>query len=100
MHFYLTKYQEYTIRSKMLAKKMNIRDDRSSLPSSYNIILKLIEICRKEPDKNKRIELLNQINSMLLKSDQLTMPSHFTIEYINVALHKIEGTLLLLKGSR
>jgi hypothetical protein len=84
----------------MLAKKINLRAARSSSPSSYNIILKLIETCRKEPNKNKRIELLNQINSMLLKSDQLTMPSHFTIEYINVALHEIEGSLLLLKGIR
>ena len=41
---------------------------------------------------------MNQINSILLKSDQLTMPSYFTIEYINIALHKIEGSLLLLKG--
>jgi hypothetical protein len=85
----------------MLAKRVDLHADRSlSPPSAYNIILKLVEICRKEPDKNKRIQLLNQINSMLLKPDQLTMPSHFTIEYINVALHKIEGLLLPLKGSR
>ncbi|HJT46923.1 MAG TPA: hypothetical protein VJ729_01985 [Nitrososphaeraceae archaeon] len=85
----------------MLTKKIDLHAYRSSSPpSSYDIILQLVETCRKEPDKNKRIELLNQINSMLLKPDQLTMPSHLTIEYINIALHKIEGLLLLLKGSR
>ena len=72
----------------------------SSSPSYYNIILKLIEACRKDPDKDKRVEMLNQINSMLLKSDQLNMPSQFTSEYLNVALHKIEGSLLLLNDSK
>jgi hypothetical protein len=62
--------------------------------------LKLIEACRNEPHKDKRIEILNQINSMLLKSDQLSIPSEFTSKYLNVALHKIEGSLLLLKGSK
>jgi hypothetical protein len=87
----------------MLVKKINCRDAaRSSSSSSlyYNTILKFIEDCRKEPDKDKRHEMLNQINSMLLRSDQLSMPSQFTSEYVNVALHKIEGSLLLLNGSK
>lgn len=88
----------------MLVKKINRRDAaRSSSSSSslyYNTILKLIEGCRKEPDKGKRDEMLNQINSMLLRSDQLSIPSQFTSEYVNVALHKIEGSLLLLNGSQ
>jgi hypothetical protein len=69
--------------------------------SSYNsIISKLIEDCRKESNKDKRIDMLNQINSMLLKSDQLIIPSQFTGEYINLILHKVEGKLLLLAGSK
>jgi hypothetical protein len=44
--------------------------------------------------------MLNQINSMLLKSDQLIIPSQFTGEYINLILHKVEGKLLLLAGSK
>jgi hypothetical protein len=62
--------------------------------------LKLIEGCREEPDKDKRDKMLNQINSMLLRWDQLSIPSQFTSEYVNVALHKIEGSLLLLNGSK
>jgi hypothetical protein len=86
----------------MLVKKINCRDAaRSSSPSLYyNTILKLIEGCRKGPDKDKRDKMLNQINSMLLRSDQLSIPSQFTSEFVNVALHKIEGSLLLLNGSK
>lgn len=86
----------------MLVKEINCRDAAGSSWSSsyYNGILKLIEDCRKEPDKDKRDEMLNQINSMLLRSDQLSIPSKFTSEYVNVALHKIEGSLLLLNGSK
>ena len=40
--------------------------------------------------------MLNQINSMLLKSDQLIIPSQITNEYFNQVLHKLEGKLLLL----
>jgi hypothetical protein len=84
----------------MSVKTLNRYAARSSSPSYYNIILKLIEACRREPDKDKRIEMLNQINSMLLKSDQLSMPSQVTSEYLIVALRKIEASLLLLNGSK
>jgi len=30
----------------------------------------------------------------------LNIPSQLTSEYVNVALHKIEGSLLLLNGSK
>ena len=80
-----------------MLKKVN----RNARSSSYFItISKLIEDCRKESNKNKRIDILNQINSMLLKSDQLIIPSQFTNEYFNLVLHKIEGKLLLLAGSK
>jgi hypothetical protein len=80
-----------------MLKKIN-RTARSS--SYHSIISKLIEDCRKESNKDKRIDMLNQINSMLLKSDQLIIPSQFTDEYINLVLHKVEGKLLLLAGSK
>ena len=68
--------------------------------SSYrDVIWKLIEDCRNESNKDKRIEMLNQINSMLLKSDQLIIPSQITNECFNQVLHKVEGKLLLLSGS-
>jgi hypothetical protein len=84
----------------MLVKRINQDAARPSSPSCYNIILKLIEDCRNESDKDKRIEILNQINSTLLKSDRLSIPSQLTNEYLNVVLHKIEGSLLLLEGSK
>jgi hypothetical protein len=69
-------------------------------PSYCSEILKLIQDCRNEPHKDERVKILNQINSTLLKSDQLSMPSQFTNEYLDATLHKIEGSLLLLKGSK
>jgi hypothetical protein len=84
----------------MSVKTLNRYAARSSSPSYYSIILKLIEACRREPDKDKRIEMLNQINSMLLKSVQLSMPSQVTSEYLIVASRKIEASLLLLNGSK
>jgi hypothetical protein len=84
----------------MSEKTLNRHATRSSSPSYYNIILKLIESCREEPHEDKKVEMLNQINSMLLKSDQLSIPSQFKSEYLNVALHKIEGSLLLLNDSK
>jgi hypothetical protein len=77
----------------MSAKTLNRYATRSLSPSYYNIILKLIESCREEPDKDKQIEMLNQINSMLLRSDQLSIPSQVTSEYLIVALRKIEASL-------
>jgi hypothetical protein len=79
-----------------MLKKINTA--RSSL--YHDVISKLIENCRNEPNKDKRIEMLNQINSMLLKSDQLSISSQFTSEYVNLVLHKVEGKLLLLAGSK
>ena len=81
-----------------MLKKVNHTARSSS--SYHNIISKLLEDCRKESNKDKRIDMLNQINSMLLKSDQLIIPSQFTDEYINLVLHKVEGKLLLLAGSK
>ena len=68
--------------------------------SHRDVIWKLIEDCRNESNKDKRIEMLNQINSMLLKSDQFIIPSQITSEYFNHVLHKVEGKLLLLFGSK
>jgi hypothetical protein len=69
-------------------------------PSYRDIIWKLIEDCRTEPNKDKRVKILNKINSTLLKSDQLTIPSQFTNEYLILALHKIEEKLLLVAGNK
>jgi hypothetical protein len=78
-----------------MLKKINHTAGSSSY---HDVISKLIEDCRNEPSKDKRIEMLNQINSMLLKSDQLNISSQFTSEYVNLVLHKVKGKLLLLAG--
>ena len=68
--------------------------------SHRDAIWKLIEDCRNESIKDKRIERLNQINSVLLRSDQFIIPSEITSEDINQVLHKVEAKLLLLSGSK
>lgn len=67
----------------------------TSSSSYHDTILKLIEDCKNEPNKDKKIKMLNQINSKLLKSDQLKIPIQLTNDYIYMALHDIEAKLLL-----
>lgn len=81
----------------MSVKRIIRHAARSTPPSYYNIILKLIESCRREPEKDKRIEMLNQINSVLLKSDQLDMQSQLTSKNVDMALNKVEGMLFQLQ---
>ena len=85
------------IRSEMSAKRITRHAARSSSASYCNIILKLIEACRRETHKDKRIEMLNQIDSVLLKSDQLDMESQLTILHVDIALNKVEGMLFQLQ---
>ena len=76
-------------------KKMTTTVKISS--SSYqNTISELIEDCKNEPNKDKRIEILNRINSNLLKPDQLKMTLSPT-SHIDKALCNIEEKLLLFQ---
>lgn len=63
---------------------------------SLSRILKLIEDCKSELNKKKKIEILKGIDSLLLRSDQIGESSLLTIKQINSALDRIEGKLLLL----
>jgi hypothetical protein len=63
---------------------------------SLSTILKLIEDCKSELNKKKKIEILKGIDSLLLRSDQIGESSLLTIKQINSALDRIEGKLLLL----
>ena len=59
-------------------------------------VLQLIEDCKNEPNMDKKIQLLYDINSILLKPDQLqilTKSSLLTNYYINTVLHKIEAAM-------
>jgi hypothetical protein len=60
------------------------------------MISELIERCKEEQGIDKKIEILYLINSMLLKSQQLALPSLLTDDYIDTALYKIEENLSLL----
>ena len=62
--------------------------------TSYKIMMSmLMQDCRNEENKDKRIEILNRINSNLLKPDQLNIPPQVTNEYVSMTLHKIEERL-------
>lgn len=63
---------------------------------SLSTILKLIEDCKSELNKKKKIEILKGIDSLLLRSDQIGESSLLTVKQINSALDRIEGKLLLL----
>jgi len=59
-------------------------------------VLQFIEDCKNEPNMDKKIQLLYDINSILLKPDQLqilTKSSLLTNYYINTVLHKIEAAM-------
>jgi hypothetical protein len=63
---------------------------------SLSTILKLIEDCKSELNKKKKIKILKGIDSLLLRSDQIGESSLLTIKQINSAIDRIEGKLLLL----
>jgi hypothetical protein len=84
------------LEEKQEQKKMTMRGEGASY---QNLISKLIEECKNEPNKDKRVEILNRINSNLLKTDQLKITlssSQFTNDYIDKALHMLKGKLLLV----
>jgi hypothetical protein len=58
-------------------------------------ILDLVEECKREPDIDRRIEMLYAINSMLPESQQLKIPSLITNDYVYQALYKIEEIMLV-----
>jgi ABC-type xylose transport system substrate-binding protein len=84
----------------MIEEQQQLNKMTRKISSSYqNIISKLIEDCKKEPNKDKRIEILNRINSNLLKPDQLKLTllsSHLTNDNIDKLLHMLKGKLLLV----
>ena len=61
-----------------------------------DVVYELIDICKEESTKSKKVEILNQINSHLLTSDQINLPPQITVEQIDTELHRIRGKLLLV----
>ena len=64
---------------------------------SLSTILKLIEDCKSELNKKKKIEILKGIDSLLLRSDQIGESSLLTVKQINSALDRIEGNCYYYK---
>ena len=60
----------------------------------------LITNCKNEPNKDKRIEILNRINSTLLAPDQLHIDQisslSLTNNHIDILLNRIEAKLMLV----
>ncbi|MRN41951.1 MAG: hypothetical protein FIO02_13065 [Nitrosopumilales archaeon] len=76
---------------------MLIQNNNKIIADYRTTVLQLIENCKNEPNMKKKIQLLYQINSILLKPDQLeiqSVPSLLTNYYINTVLHKIEAAVL------
>jgi hypothetical protein len=56
----------------------------------YGIIAKLVEDCYVEENVDKKLRILNKINSIIPKSCCINVPPWITNDYIDTALYKIE----------
>ena len=62
----------------------------NSTIQDYGIIAKLVEDCYVEENVNKKLRILNKINSIIPKSCCINVPSLITNDYIDTALYRIE----------
>jgi hypothetical protein len=90
-------YISNTCYNNYLEVKMLLQNNYKIIADYRTTVLQLIENCKSEPNMDKKIQLLYDINSILLKSDQLqilSVASLHTNYYINTVLHKIEAAML------
>jgi hypothetical protein len=59
----------------------------------YNTITKLVEDCYAEENVDKKILILNNINSIIPESCHVNVPPLITNDFINTALYEIEGVI-------
>jgi hypothetical protein len=59
----------------------------------YDTITKLVEDCYAEENVDKKLRILNNINSIIPESCRINVPPLITNDFIDTALHKIEGVL-------
>jgi hypothetical protein len=59
----------------------------------YNTITKLVEDCYTEENVDKKILILNNINSIIPESCRINVPPLITNDFINTALYEIEGDI-------
>ena len=80
----------------LTAKPVINRHDnvKTTMDNLRLIIMKMISECKDERDVDCRAQILYQINSMLPNSHKITVPSLITNDYINMALYRIEESLL------
>jgi hypothetical protein len=55
---------------------------------------RLVQKCRYEPNLDRQVEMLFQINNSLPSRMQLTLPSFFTDDYVTRALDTVEEKLV------
>jgi hypothetical protein len=55
----------------------------------YDEVRRMIMLCRKENDVDKKIEIYNRIRKTLGYPHQLSLPSYVTDEYIDTVLDEI-----------
>jgi hypothetical protein len=60
----------------------------------YDTITKLVEDCYAEENVDKKLRILNNINSIIPESCRINVPPLITNDFIDTALHKIEGELV------
>jgi hypothetical protein len=73
----------------------------ASAHNSSRKLEKLIEKCREERDMNKKIEILNHINSLIPKTFQIALPPFLTDDYIDATLlYNIEESMFSLRNSK
>jgi hypothetical protein len=87
----------YGIIQYPIAKPVINRQDSvtSTMDNLRETIMKMISECKDERDVDCRAQILYQINSMLPNSRKLRVPSLITNDYINMALYRIEESLLM-----
>jgi predicted DNA-binding protein (UPF0278 family) len=63
----------------------------------HSVMGKLIIECKNELDVDSRAQILQQINTMLPRSQKIKIPSFITNDYINMALYRIEKNPKLME---
>jgi hypothetical protein len=83
---------QYPIAKPVINRQDNVT---STMDNLRDTIMKMISECKDERDVDCRARILYQINSMLPNSRKLRVPSLITNDYINIALYRIEESLLM-----
>jgi hypothetical protein len=78
-----------------------IQQMTTTIDTSINhaIIARLIEVCYREEDMDKKVQILYKINSLLPKTCCVNIPSLITNDYIDTTLYRIEQNIHSITAS-